>query len=354
MTKILCIGLGGVGAMAAYTLKRNNGSEVEITAVIRSDYDKVVKEGYTISSADYGGRKEGEDSIKGFRPDHIFKSVDDVTSGPFDYIVISTKVVPSPVNVWDQIEANRTKLIKSNFETSIVLVQNGIDIESNWSHVKGVNLISGVSYISSTNNKGHITQYSHDTLVLGLFDINKIHDKQAIKSLEKLIDLYSNDINSTKLDHNARFTRWKKLIYNAAYNTVCCLTDLDVGKVYELKESKQIIEKVFQPLMKEVQYVANLDLKQFDYGEYQQYIVDDHITNMIKDTEKFDAPENYQPSMLVDSRNGRLIELEIILGNIIRIYNQIKGSEEEIKKDIPYLNFLYYLLLMVQHRLESK
>ncbi|KAK6462924.1 ketopantoate reductase PanE/ApbA C terminal-domain-containing protein [Scheffersomyces coipomensis] len=354
MTKILCVGLGGVGVMAAYTLKKNNGSDIELTAVIRSDYDLVTREGYTISSCDYGGRKEGEDSIKGFKPDVIVKSVEDIHSGPFDYILISTKVVPSEFNIWDQIKHNTSKLIKPDFGTSIVLVQNGIDIESYWSDIEGVNLISGVSYISSTNNKGHVTQFSHDTLVLGLFDIKKVHDKQAVSSLETLIKLYDNGINSTKLDHNARFTRWKKLIYNAAYNTVCCLTDLDVGKVYELKDSKQIIDKVFYPLMKEVQYIANLDLKQYDYGDYNQYITEENITNMIRDTELFDAPENYQPSMLVDSRNGRLIELEIILGNILKVYQQIKGNDNEIKKDLPYLNFLYYLLSMVQHRLEQK
>lgn len=349
--------------MVAYTLHRNNGSKIDLTAVIRSDYDKVTKEGYTISSVDYGGRRENGDAneaanqITGFKPHNVVKSLEEIESGPFDYIIVSTKVIPKDDanNVWDQVEKNKAKLLKPDSKTSIVLIQNGIDIESYWSNLKDeATFISGVSYISSTNNKGTITHFSHDSLVLGLFDISKIHDDTASAALEKLIKLYSNDINTTKLDHNARYTRWKKLLYNATYNTVCCLCDLDVGKVYELKDTDNIIDEVIYPLMKEVQLVANRDLSKYDYGEYNQIIEERQVVNMIKDTEFYDAPTYYQPSMLVDSRNGRLIELDIILGNIIKLYK--KNSEDnrgKIVQEIPYLNFLFLLLTMVQHRLRG-
>ncbi|KAK6458756.1 ketopantoate reductase PanE/ApbA C terminal-domain-containing protein [Scheffersomyces xylosifermentans] len=362
-TKVLSIGLGGVGAIVAYTLCRNNPTDLELTAVIRSDYDVVTSKGYTISSVDYGGRrengdpKESENAIKGFKPHNVVKSLEQVESGPFDYIVVSTKVIPSTAgnNVWDQVEANKAKLLKPNSATSIVLIQNGIDIEQYWKNLqKEAFLISGVSYISSTNSKGTITQYSHDSLLLGLFDITMVHDQLAIAALEKFNILYSNDINSTKLDHNSRFTRWKKLLYNATYNTVCALTDLDVGQLYELKDSVHVIDEVIFPMMKEVQKIANIDLHKYDYGSYEQYIDDEHVTKMIKLTELYDAPQNYQPSMLVDARSGRLIELDIILGNIIKSYK--KNSEDGGKKivqEIPYLNLLFYLLSMVQHRLKS-
>lgn len=349
-TKILSIGMGGVGVISSYTLSLNES--VEITSIIRSDYDVVTTQGYTISSIDYGGRRpniQNDANITGYRPNHVCKSVGEISNGPFDYIVVSTKVIPSKAskNVWDEIEQNKAKLIKPNKQTSVVLIQNGFGIDDLWkSLAHDVVLISGVSYISSINDKGTVTQYGHDSVVFGVFD----HTEDDT-TLNKFIELYSNDANDAGIDQNVRFTRWKKLLYNATYNTVCCLTDQDVGKLYGL-EDENIIENVIIPLMKEVQFVANQDLGLFDYGEYNKVITDDDVLLMVEDTQQSDAQINYQPSMLVDVRNGRMIELDCILASILRAYKANGGKNP--RGEIPYLTFLYYMLSLVQSRIQNK
>lgn len=354
MIKVLSIGLGGVGVVTSYVLQNFN-SNVDITAIIRSDYDRVMESGYSISSIDYGGRrdnadpKEADNAIKGFRPKNIVKKLEEaVKFGPFDYIVVATKVIPREKdNVWDQVQ-QLPELIKNNKGTSIVLIQNGIDPESFWKGLKDKAIfISGVSYISSVNNKGTVTQYGHDDNNFGL-----IYENDNPDSLQEFLGLYTNDYNSVGLDTNVRLTRWKKLLYNSSFNTVCCLTDLDIGKIFDLKESMGIIDNLVRPLMKEIQYVANYDLKK-NYPNHQgETVTDDDIGYIITATEDTDAKNNYQPSMLVDSRNGRNIELEVILGNVIKIHKL--NTNKDMKTEIPYLNLMYYLLSLVQYRLSNK
>lgn len=326
--RILCIGLGGLGVISSYTLLRND--DVEITAVIRSDYDVVQLKGYTIDSVDY---KKDLGTIT-YKPKHVVKSLLELPESAFDYIIVATKVIPQPKNnIWDEVEQYEKNIINSS--TSIVLLQNGIDIEKYW---KYPNLISGVSYISSTNSKGHVTQYGIDNVKFGYFD----QRSENIQSLELFVSLYSNNYNKADIDTNVKLSRWKKLLYNSSYNTVCCLVDLDVGKLYEQEETTKPLVDL---LMKEIQYVGNLDLKKNNSSDL---ITQKNIELIEQKTKEIDASTNYQPSMLVDYRNGRQIELEIIVGNVLNIY---KGLSDDSTK-VLNLTFLYHLLKLVQYKIK--
>ena len=57
--EILLVGCGGVGTMCAYNLEI--GSQVNVTAVLRSNYDAVDKTGFSITSIEHG-------EVAGWRP----------------------------------------------------------------------------------------------------------------------------------------------------------------------------------------------------------------------------------------------------------------------------------------------
>lgn len=356
MTRVLSIGLGGLGVVASYTLHRNNGSKIELTAVIRSDYDVVTTKGYTLSSIDYGGRRENNDPdeennrITGFKPDNVVKTLEEAAKhGPFDYIVVATKVVPGPSNnIWDEVIGAKG-LLYPHKKTAIVLCQNGIGIEKYWDPLKEkAFLISGVSYISSTNVKGVVTQYGHDSVRFGYFD----QHETDLGPLETFHKLYSNEVNSATIDNNTQYIRWRKLLYNSSINTVCCLTNSDVGQLYQLDvPGLLVIENVILPLMREIQHIANDDIaKNSDHKE--TVITDGNVANMNRLTREKDAPSFYQPSMLVDFRHERMIELDIILGNVLAIYKH-NNPGVDVKKATPHLNMMYFLLLLVQERLRG-
>lgn len=58
-SRVLIVGTGGIGTMSAYALE--NGGLAEVTAVMRSNHDAVVKDGIYIDSVQYG-------QIKAWRP----------------------------------------------------------------------------------------------------------------------------------------------------------------------------------------------------------------------------------------------------------------------------------------------
>ena len=58
-SSVLLFGAGGVGTIAALNLE--TGGLARVTAVLRSNYDKVINEGFHIKSIDHG-------EIKGWRP----------------------------------------------------------------------------------------------------------------------------------------------------------------------------------------------------------------------------------------------------------------------------------------------
>lgn len=50
--RVLVVGGGGIGTIAALNLYTGDGCH--ITMVLRSSYDKVIKDGFTIDSIDHG------------------------------------------------------------------------------------------------------------------------------------------------------------------------------------------------------------------------------------------------------------------------------------------------------------
>ena len=58
--RVLVVGMGGVGTMAAYALEA--GSLAAVTAILRSNYGVVEEKGFDIDSIDWGH------DIKGWRP----------------------------------------------------------------------------------------------------------------------------------------------------------------------------------------------------------------------------------------------------------------------------------------------
>lgn len=49
---VLVVGAGGVGTMAALALERSG--KASVTAVLRSNYEKVIKDGFEIDSVNHG------------------------------------------------------------------------------------------------------------------------------------------------------------------------------------------------------------------------------------------------------------------------------------------------------------
>lgn len=332
----LVIGAGGVGVVTGYSLFHAARSTVSL--VVRSDYQHVLKHGYNINSCDYG-------LIKNWKPHNLFETVHAAAdSGKFfDYIVVTTKNIPDgPIS--NRIHEVIRPVIESNHKifpervTNVLLIQNGIDIEKeilkyfDKARYK-LSLLSGVQLIASTKvATGELHHKGKDDLSVGAFDLE---DANAVKSAKEFVSIYNNEgHNRVKYDENVRYTRWKKLLYNAAVNTTTALVDLDVPRCLEFSQDRVGTENhIFRPAMKEIVSIAASEGVTLE-SDLIDFFVD--ITRKIV----------YKPSMCVDFEKSQLMELEIILGNPIRI-------ARANNVDTPTLNMLYHLLVLVQGKLKE-
>ncbi|CEP22295.1 unnamed protein product [Cyberlindnera jadinii] len=315
--KVLVVGLGGVGVIAAYTLQLN--ADCEVSAVIKSDYEHVKSNGYELDSCDYG-------KIDSWRPNHYVKSVKEaVEFGPYDYVVVVVKNIPDVYNVEDIYADAVTK------DTVIVLLENGLGIEKPvFKRFPGNIVLSGVSMISSANYSGKVHQNGPDFLTVGYFDNGVVSKELQQEKVDEFVKLYSTPQNKCIVDPDVKFTRWRKLLYNATFNTVCALVNLDVGRVTMFGG----IETLIEPAMDEIIAIAKSDGVTLDPSLKHGMI-------------HSDDGHYYAPSMLVDVRKGNQIELQVILGNALDI-----ARENAVAA--PILSIIYELLKLVQMRLKEQ
>ncbi|CUS25180.1 LAQU0S31e00144g1_1 [Lachancea quebecensis] len=314
---VLLVGAGGVGAMAAFALEYSGESLV--TSVLRSDYAHVLENGFSINSCDYG------QGIS-YRPTNVVNSIDAGKDyGPFDFVVLATKCIPEVSSMIDIIRPAVSK------DTAIVLIQNGIGIEDEaLSKCPNNVILSGVSMIASSNVKGHIEHSGRDLLSVGYFKNVNLSNEYQEKVCRRFVSMYKNDKNQCVFDENVKFSRWRKLVYNACLNPVCAITSVDVGRLELFGGTDSIIRKA----MKEVIAIAKSD------GiELSEALMDFMIRS--------NDPVYYKPSMLVDIEKGNLLEIEVICGNPVRIA-QKNGV------NAPYLTLIYDLLKIVQGRIMEK
>lgn len=321
--KVLVIGSGGVGTVSALSLTENNKSEV--TLVVRSDYELIKSQGYSIDSCTYG-------KLTNWKPHNLAKSVDHAQEefGPFDYILLTTKNIPDgPITCEEIIKP----AIKTGNEV-IILLQNGLGIENPmFKSYPGHIILSGISLIGSTYINGHVKNPGKDFVYLGDF---KPKDQRLLKSQEKIeefIKIYQNDDfnkNSIQLDENVQKRRWEKLIYNSVFNVICALTELDNNRIQMNIGNDSLI----RPAMYEIISIAKSEGIECDESFVDKYL---HIGDGLF----------YTPSMAIDVHKGQLMELEIILGNPMKIAKKNNVST-------PILSVLYPLLKLVQFRLKEK
>lgn len=319
---VLVVGSGGVGTIAALSLTLND--KADVTLVVRSDYEKIIRDGYTINSVTYG-------TFNNWRPYHVSKSVATAqdSHGPFDFVVLTTKNIPDGTSTCEDIIR---PAVTEN--TTILLMQNGIGIDEPMRAAFPKNvLLLGISLIASTYFNCVVSNPYKDQLTLSPFTSKGYDHQRAMEKVHQFEDLYRNadpEKNDVKVEECAKRSRWEKLVYNATLNTICALTGSDVNRCQINGANKTL----FKPAMKEVLAIA----------ASENVYIDELLCS------KFLQAGNglfYAPSMLVDFRKKQLCELEVIIGNPLK-YAEKNGVAA------PILTTVYHLLKIRQFGLKEE
>lgn len=305
--RVLLFGAGSVGTVYLWLLSK----VADTTAVCRSNYDVAKRDGFIINSSVFGQGIH-------FRPEVVRnceEAAAKATDALYDYIVVCSKAIPGIV----------PKLIAPAVapgKTAIVIIQNGVGIEQEYLDAFESNpIISAVVYLPATQRPPGVIKHGEvEKLQIGCYPSSAPQEPARA-----FVELVRGAGGTAELHDDVQPVRWFKLLVNASWNPICGLT---LSKDTDVLESCDEADAVLLAVMLEIRDIANA-----------------HGCNMTKEQVELQLgraqariPINagIEPSMLQDVQAGRRIEVEAIVGNLVRM-----GRAKGVKCD--RLELLYVL-----------
>ncbi|BFZ55148.1 hypothetical protein PYCC9005_002187 [Savitreella phatthalungensis] len=331
----------GAGAVGAFYGSRLPGADVSV--VCRSNYKAVVSQGgFQLKTPKFG------DYL--FSPVNVFPSSDAAADSgiTWDFVVVTTKALPDVQDDTLTIE----RLVKKG-HTSIVLIQNGVGVEEPYRLKFPTNpILSAVTVVSAAQNTpGTITHNRWTRISIGPYagddvfdsksggagsdDDRKKRDDLAGRRTKELCELLKGggikDADAYD-EADLQLVRWHKIAINASMNPSSVLSggcgNAEMSLDPELRlHLKGVMDEVLTTAPKVLG--RPFPTKGFATAD-----------TILKSTERNTSGK---PSMLLDWQRGNPLEIEVILGNPVRIARR-RGIE------MPRTQSLYALLRMAGER----
>jgi 2-dehydropantoate 2-reductase len=300
---ILIVGAGAVGALFGSALA---GQGARVSVVCRSDYEVVQRQGYAIRSPLLGDHC--------FRPHRVHRSAAEHRRAP-DYIILASKVTSG---------VDRAALLRpaAGPQTVIVLIQNGVDIEQEIADAFPAHeLLSAVAFVAVGRvAPGEVSHHSQGSLTLGRYPSG------ITPAAERLAALFEAGKIPCRLTDDIVAARWQKAVWNAVFNPISILGGvLDTSHMLATPQAEAFVRKAMQ----EVLAVAAAE---------GCVIKPKLVDNMIAATR---AMPPYKTSMALDYENHRPMEIEAILGAVVR-------AAGRAGVDVPALEAIYAMAKMVE------
>lgn len=297
---ILVVGTGAIGGYYGAQLAKA-GAVVSTTH--RSDFAIVREHGIHIDS------KNGSYH---FKPAQVLQHVTEYEGFP-DYILVGLKVL-------EEISTAEMLFPVVGPTTTIVLLQNGVEIEESVAQAFPNNeLLSGLAFVClSRTAPGHISHTCYGHLTLGRFP----HGNSP--AAQKIAQLFETAGIPCPVTETIALERWKKLVWNAAFNPISVLSQGTTQDILSHPASAYLVQRV----MEEVCTIA----------EAAGYSLPEAIIQ--KNLEATQRMKPYKTSMLLDYLAGRSMEVEAILGNPLRAAKRLQVAA-------PHLETLHAVLSLL-------
>jgi 2-dehydropantoate 2-reductase len=305
--KVLLFGAGSVGAVYLWLLSK----VADTTAVCRSNYDIVSKDGFIINSSLFGQGIQ-------FKPQVVrnCEEAASVAAGvPYDYIVVCSKAIPGLI----------PKLIAPALtpgKTAIVLIQNGVGIEQEYLDAfENTPIVSAVVYLPATQRPSGVIKHGEiENLQLGTFPSSA--SQEPAQHFAELVRAAGGTATAFE---DVQMKRWSKLLVNASWNPICALT---LSRDTDVLGSCDETSGVLLAVMTEIRDIADA---------YGYTITKEEVVHQLGRAQaRIPINAGIEPSMLQDVQSSRRIEVEAIVGNAVRM-----GKAKGIRCD--RLELLYVL-----------
>ncbi|PSN71431.1 2-dehydropantoate 2-reductase [Corynespora cassiicola Philippines] len=327
-TQILIVGAGAIGAFYASRLAL--APDTQVSVICRSNYSAVSQHGFRIRSPQYGSYT--------FVPTHVFSSPEQARSSgiAWDYLVVATKALPDVSDDSRMLEG----LVAEG--TAVVLVQNGLGVEDPYAQrFPGAVVLSAVTIASCAQPEHGVVVHNRWTRInsgaylphLDTGAAAKAGDARAVQVNGAFVALLKEGgVKDAEAYEHAKLqlVRWHKIAINASMNPSSVLAGCVSNNSMALDSELQLHLK---GVMQEVLDTAPKVLGKPFPPEFAS------ADQILRSTQK--NTSGSKPSMALDWEQGKRMELEVILGNPIRIARE-RGFE------MPRLQTLYALLRMAQ------
>ncbi|PPQ77923.1 hypothetical protein CVT25_015398 [Psilocybe cyanescens] len=355
---VLLVGFGAVGAIYSLILKQSGLARV--TAVARSNFDIVNKEGIRFQSRKYG-------DIKGWRPDRLCKSVADAADRPYSYVLVTTKAIPELVRTSQILAPLYSKEYRAQFaQPTYVLIQNGLNVEMDLykalkthSQTDNPKIISTALWIGTNLLMPNVVEHSDfDRLSLGVYryedrttTINTAEEAALLDGIGHILEAGGSTISILPEIQRVKF---RKNFWNVAYTLPAMFRSPpeDPSVSYEPYVSPitaDLISSYTIPAIKATLNELVVLGRALGYPDTEDGLPSSVVDSVFEGTWKIHtrADSTHVPSMLLDTEKGFPIEVEVIVGEVVRM-------AKERNLQLPRIETLYALLLVVQNQILRK
>ncbi|MDB5299695.1 MAG: 2-dehydropantoate 2-reductase [Phycisphaerales bacterium] len=277
---VICIiGAGAVGGYYGARLAQH-GNDVHF--LLRSDFDAVRRNGWKVKSCDGDFTLAAGES-------HIYGDPRKMPKA--DLVIVTLKTTAN-----DQFEPLIRPLVKE--DTAILTLQNGLGSEERLAELFGKQHILGGMAFTCINRLGPGVIHH---MAEGWVRIGEFGGGPSPRA-SRIAGLFTASRIECKVLDNLRRGRWEKLSWNIPFNGLGAVMDLTTDRLIGTEEGVAMVLAIIG----EVAEAARL---------LGAAIPEDLPRRHIEKTRLMGA---YQTSMQIDRREGRLMEVEAILGEPLR------------------------------------
>lgn len=270
----------GTGAIGGYYGAQLAAAGHAVHLVARSDLDAVRRHGLRVDSP-------GGDLL--VHPASVVGSAAEVPA--VDLVLVTTKTSPD-IDVADLVGPQAAS------GAAVVLMQNGLGIEASAAaSLPGATILGAMCFMCSNRvAPGHIRHLDYGAVTIG----EHAADEHAGAGITPAVLAFADDLVgagvSARPIANLAAGRWKKLVWNIAYNGLSVVLDAQTDELMAQPDTRALVVE----LMREVAGGA---------AACGHPIDDAFIDEMIATT---DAMTPYRTSMKLDAEAGRPLEIDAI------------------------------------------
>ncbi|KAF7968003.1 hypothetical protein HWV62_32204 [Athelia sp. TMB] len=289
-----------------------------------------ISKGFHIKSKKYG-------DIPGWKP---------YRHRAYSHVVVTTKAVPDVLRTSDLLKALLTAPYVDKYEQpTYILLQNGLNVEEDlYKAVKALGkeepkVVGSGVYINANLVDTNVVEHSDfGWLSLGLYREEYTVDTQNSPVEEAVLKTFADLVNegqgTAKIFPLIQRVKFSKNLWNLTFASFCTLVrqplpalyrappkDDEKYDVYVSDSTRQYIENFTMPAIKSLmlEYVALASALGFD--DPKTGITPPFVDHVLKETAAIHAKADsvHRPSMMLDAENGNPMEVEVIVGEVVRM-----------------------------------